>query len=186
MFLKYKLFKISGENYIRVDVFINILTNFFDVGKTGEVALFLEENIESIQPSHRKNMLAVANALIQFEKGNFSESLKNVTLIKTNTFLYKNYVKVLSLKNNYELKNYDIAMELSVNYRNFLNENKHVTEVGRIHGQKFLNYYNTLWKALEGKSGKLNLKALKEEIEMNQGFTESAWILEKVNEIKLK
>jgi hypothetical protein len=105
LYIKYKLYKISGENYIRIDLFLNILSNYFTVGKITEAGRFLEDNIDSIQPGHKKNMLAISNALIQFEKRNFAESLKHASLIKSNTFLYRDKVKILSLKNNYELKN---------------------------------------------------------------------------------
>ncbi|MEO8511996.1 MAG: hypothetical protein ABI543_00420 [Ignavibacteria bacterium] len=182
LYIKYKLHKISGENYIRSDLFLNILANYFDVGRISEAGKFLEDNIESIQPSHRKNMLAIANALIQFEKRNFGESLKHSSLIKSNTFLYKDKVKLLILKNNYELKNFEIAKELSHNYRNFLQENKNITDLQKERGTKFLHYYNILWRIFDGKGDKISLTKLKEEIAANSRFNESVWIQDKVNE----
>ena len=186
LYIKYRLYKISGENYIRSDLFLNILINYFDVGKISEAAGFLQDNIESIQPNHRKNMLAVANALIQFEKRNFGESLKHASLIKSNTFLYKDKVKLLILKNNYELKNYEIAKELSHNYRNFISENKNITDLQKERGMKFLHYYNILWRIFDGKGDKINLKELKVEISANSRFNESVWIQEKFKEISGK
>lgn len=185
LFIKYKLYKISGENYIRSDLFLNILSNFFEVGKTGEAAGFLKENIESIQPSHRKNMLSVANALVMFGNGNFGESLKNASLIKTNTFLYKDKAKLLILKNHYELKNYDIARGLALSYRSFLSDNSHLSEVYRQKGLRFLHYYDILWKIYDGKSDKINLKSAVKEITDDNRLLESKWILEKFRELKI-
>lgn len=186
LYIKYKLYKISGENYIRSDLFLNILSNYFAVGKITEAARFLEDNIDSIHPSHKKNMLAISNALIQFEKGNFGDSLKNVSLIKANTFLYKFKVKILSLKNNYELRNYEIAKELSNNYRNYLNENKNVYDLQKERGLKFLHYYNILWKIYDDKPLKATINELKKEITDNPAFPESDWILAKINELAQK
>jgi hypothetical protein len=186
LYIKYKLYKISDENYIRIDIFINILSNYFSVGKITEAAAFLENNIESIQPGHRKNMLALSNALIQFEKRNFGESLRNVSLIKSNTFLYKNSVKVLGLKNNFELKNYEIARQLSHNYRNYLIENKNINPAHREKDLMFLRYYSTLWKIYDGKSVRSTISELKKEVLENDRFPESDWILAKINELEAK
>jgi hypothetical protein len=177
---------VSEENYIRIDVFLNILSCFFTVGKSAEAAVFLEDNIESIPPGHRKNILATSNALIQFEKGNFAESLKNISLIKSNTFLYKNSVKVLGLKNNYELRNYDIARELSNSYRYYLTENKNITEQHRKRNLEFLHYYNILWKIYDGKSVKIAFGELKKEVLKNTQLAESEWLLAKINELERK
>ncbi|NOS86262.1 MAG: hypothetical protein HOP31_14065 [Ignavibacteria bacterium] len=183
LYIKYKLYKMTGENYIRSDLFLNILTNYFDVGKTKEVVRFLKDNIENIQPSHRKNMLAVSNALIEFENGNYGESLRNASMIKSNTFLYKDKIKILTLKNNYELKNFEIAKELSNSYRIFLTENRNIPDLQKEKSLKFLGYYNSLWKIYDGKPGKINIKDMKDEISKDPNFTESVWILEKVKEL---
>lgn len=182
LYIKFKLYKITGENYIRTDIFLNILSNFFTVGKMTEAARFLEDNIESIQPSHRKNIVALSNALIQFEKRNFGESLKNISLIKSNTFLYKNSVKILGLKNHYELKNFDIAKELSNSYRNYLTENKNITEGQKKRNLEFLHYYNILWKIFDGKTVKQGIDDLKKEVLANKQLAESEWILAKITE----
>lgn len=185
LFMKYKLYKISGENYIRSDLFLNILSNFFDVGKTGEVVNFLKENIENIQPSHRKNMLSVSNALIMFENGNYGESLKNASLIKTNTFLYKDKAKLIILKNHYELKNFDAARGLALGYKSFLGDNSNLSELYRQKGLRFLYYYDLLWKVFDGKADKTVLAAAVKEITGDNPMLESKWILEKIRELKI-
>lgn len=183
MFLKYKLYKIGGENFIRSDLFLNILYNFFALGKTKEVMSFLEANIDNILPSHRKNMLAVSNALIWFENGNFGESLKNASLIKTNTFLFKDVAKLLILKNHYELKNFDVAAGLALSYRNFLNDNKNLSSLYKEKGLRFLHYYEILWKVFDGKAGKTELKEIENAIAADNRLLEPIWILEKITEL---
>lgn len=183
MYIKYRLYNISGKNYIRNDVLLNIFTNFFSISRTSEIKKFVEDNIVSIQPSHRKNMLAYANALMCFENKDFAHSLKNATLIKSNTQLYKDAIKILTLKNHFELKNYEIARECVNSYHNYLNEKKNITEIRRQKRLKFLSYYNMLWKHFEGKKVQLSLKELEADISKDNTFTESKWILEKVKEL---
>jgi hypothetical protein len=149
LYIKYKLYKISGEKYFRSDLFINIISNYFEAGKITDASKFLDNNIETIQPAHRKNIKALCCAMIEFEKGNFGLSLRQLSLIKTNTYLYKYHIKYLNLKNHYELKNYEIAKESLNSFRKYINADENLSDINRKKTQNFLNYYNTLWKYYE-------------------------------------
>ena len=183
IYLNRKLYNISGKNYIRNDILLNIFSNFFSLGKTKEIKKFIEEHIENIQPAHRKNMTVYANALSNFEEGNFSESLRNTSMIKTNTHLYKDYMKILILKNHYELKNYESAIILSKSYLEWLNERNDISEIRKAGRSKFIYYYNLLWKFFENKKVRISLNRINEEIESEGIFIEKTWLINKFNEL---
>lgn len=182
IYIKYKLYNISGKNYVRNDVLLNIFNNYFTVGRTSEIKKFVEDNIEHILPGHRKNMLSLASALSNFECGKFSESLRDISMIKSNTQLYRDIIKILSLKNHFELKNYDIAKELTNSYKDYLAVKKDLTETRRENRLKFLYYYNILWKFYDNKRTKESLAGVKREILSGSSFTESQWVLSKIDE----
>lgn len=181
LYIKNKLYNISGKNYIRNDILLNIFSNYFAVGKISEMKEFLEDNIQIIQPSHRKNMTALLNALINFENKNFGESLMNLALMKSNTLLYKDTMKILAMKNHYELRNYEIARELANSYAGYLKKKENMTEFRKSKRTRFLQYYNTLWKFYDGK--KVSLKEIQDEISRNDTFLESRWIVSKIDEL---
>ncbi len=186
IYLTKKLYNISGKNYIRNDILLNIISNFFSLKKTAEVKEFIEENIENIQPGHRKNMTFLVNAFASFETSDFPSSLKFASLIKTNTHMYKDFLKVLILKNNYELGNYDVGVVLSRTYLDWLNEREDISESRRAKREKFIYYYNLLWKFYDNKKNNIPLTAVNKQIENDEMFIEKSWITLKFKELSKK
>jgi hypothetical protein len=183
LYIKYRLYKLSDENYFRSDIFLNIISNYFEVGRIPEASEFLDNNIEIIQPSHRKNIKALCSSLIEFEKGNFGLSLRQSSLIKTNTFLYKYKIKYLSLKNHYELKNYEIAKEALNSFKKYVNADENLSDIHRIDTNDFLNYYNLLWKYYENGASKQTIDDTILAIRENSPLTEAEWLINKFSEL---
>lgn len=181
IYIKYGLYKISGENFFRSDLFLNIVSNYFEAGKSEEAEEFVKENIGIIQPTHRKNVKSLFNALHEFEKGNFGDSLRETSLIKTNTFLYKYKIKFLNLKNHFELNNYEIAKESVNSFRKFLNTDKNLQDEQRTAIHAFFNYYNALWSFREGKSNQKSIIELFRKIPAERSLPESDWLSSKFN-----
>jgi hypothetical protein len=107
-------------------------------------------------------------------------------MIKANTQLYRDIIKILSLKNHFELKNYDIAKELTNSYKDYLAVKKDLTETRRENRLKFLYYYSILWKFYDNKRTKESLAGVKRAILSGSSFTESQWVLSKSKLILLK
>ena len=181
VFIKNKLYKVSGENYLRIDLFLHILGNYFKMGRISEAAEFLNENIKVIQPIHRKNMLTLCNAMIEFEKGEFGRSLMNASQLKSNTKLYKDTLKILILKNNFELKNYETAFENAANYRKSLENNEAIPEKLKEKSLAFLAYFNRLIKLINKGPSTKQVIELRNEVTSNANLNESKWLLKKID-----
>lgn len=186
IFIKHKLYRFSGENYMRIDLFLHILSNYFDMGMISLAGEFLQDNIQIIQPLHRTNMLTFCNALIEFEKGDFAGSLKHSIKLKQNTKLYKNALKVLILKNNYELKNYEAAYENAANFRKSLEKNDNIPPVVKEKNLNFINYLGRMLKLSNSVSNNVitieQLRILRNEIAASKNTADSKWLLKKLDE----
>ena len=176
IYIKYGLYKISGENYFRSDLFLNIITNYFETGKTHEAEEFVKNNIGIIHPAHRKNIRSLFYALIEFENGNFGESLRQTSLIKTDTFLYKYKIKFLNLKNHYELNNFEIAKEAVNSFRKFINTDKNISDEQRRNIILFFKFYNSLWNCRE-KNNKKAVTEIIREISPVNSLPEANWLI---------
>lgn len=183
IYIKYGLYKISGENYFRSDLFQNIVNSYIETGKLSEAEEFVKRNLSIIQPEHRKNTKSLFNALLEFEKGNFGESMKETSLIKTNTFLYKYKIKYLNLKNHYELNNYETAKESVNSFRKFLNTDKNLSADQKEKIQSFLNYYSSLWKCREDKCNSEIIKEQVMKINREKTIPETEWLVKKFKEL---
>jgi len=185
MYIKHRLYRLSGENYFRSDLFLNIISNYFEIGKINEAEEFLSRNIDVIQPSHRKNIKALCSSLIEFEKGNFGLSLRESSKIKTNTYMYKYHIKYLNLKNHYELRNYDIGKEASNSFRKYVNNDEHMTDILRTKTNDFLEYYNTLWKYHEDRPKTDVIEETISSLKENSPIPEAMWLIKKLEELKI-
>ncbi|MEO8511990.1 MAG: hypothetical protein ABI543_00390 [Ignavibacteria bacterium] len=183
VYIKSKLYRLSGENYLRIDLFLHILGNYFNMGKIREAAEFLNENIQVIQPIHRKNMLSLCNAMIEFEKGEFTRSLVSASQLKSNTKLYKDSLKILILKNNFELKNYETALENIANYRKSMEKSESMHEQVKEKSMNFLLYLNRLVKLANKEPDKKLALELRNEVSTNKNIGESKWLIKKIDEI---
>jgi hypothetical protein len=183
--IKYNLIRINNEKYIRSDVFLNMLTYFYENSKLSELSSFIDSNIENIQPGHRKNTIALSKALIEFEKGNFELSLRQSSMIKSTTFAFKHKLKILILKNHYELKNYETAGELANSFNKSIAVDKNFAEPQKQRSYRFLHYYNLLLKASLDKKGKNKLRESMA-ISNNEQFQESVWIMKKIKQLLKK
>lgn len=177
--LKYKLYKINKENYIRSDFFFNIITYFYENGKVTELKEFIDTNINSIQPGHRKNIIMISSALIEFESGNFEQSLRQASMMKSNVLFFKQKLKVLILKNHFELGNIETAIEAANNMRHFLDNAKEISPLLKEGGYKFLHYYNLLLRKLDGKN--IDTDEVKKELLAGWQFPESKWVIKKLD-----
>lgn len=189
-FIKHKLYRFSGENYMRIDLFLHILTNYFDMGKIALAGDFLNDNIQIIQPVHRANMLTLCNALIEFEKGEFAVSLKHAVRLKQNTKLYKDALRILILKNNYELKNYEAVYELTANYRKSLEKNENIADIVKEKNLNFLNYLGRMLKLSNSEVSGNGIaaeqaKELYKGINSAKNTVESKWLLKKLDELSI-
>lgn len=183
LYIEYRLYKLSGENYFRSDIFLNVMSNYFEVGNITDASEFLDNNIEIIQPSHRKNIKALCSSMIEFEKGNFGLSLRQSSLIKTNTFLYKYKIKYLSLKNHFELKNYDIAKEAVNSFRRYVNGDENLSDIQMKKTLEFLNYYTMLWKFYENSPKEKFIEKTITSIRENSPIPEADWLVNKFTEL---
>jgi len=184
LYIKYRLYRLSGENYFRTDLFLNIMSNYFDIGKIKESEDFLLRNIEVIQPSHRNNMRTFCTALIEFEKGNYGASLGESSKVKSDTLMYRYHIKFLNTKNHYELRNFDIAKEALNSFRKSINKDDSLTDMRRSHIIDYLNYYNTLWKFHENPPNQDTVESTIRTLKKNSPVPEGNWLLKKFAEFR--
>lgn len=180
VYIKNRLYKFSGENYLRIDLFLHILGNYFKTGMLNQAADFLKENIDVIQPIHRNNMLTLCNALIEFEKGNFDLSLRYASQLKQNTKLYRDTLKILILKNNFELGNFDLAYEITANFKRSIEKNKTIPLVIKEKTLIFLTYFYRLLKLQNNKSSDQSADLLLNDVKTDKNVQESKWLLKKL------
>ncbi len=168
----------SETSPMALDMFRNIIINALRLREFDWVEFFINNYINTLQSDYRENMYNFSFSLLYFEKGNFEESLRFITQLKYDTFVFKFDVRVLTLMIYYELNYIEEAISLLDSFRHFISETKTISEYVREIHTNFIRYYNELIKLSSGIKPGGN-EHLTEEIK-NSRVRNKEWLLKKI------
>jgi hypothetical protein len=176
--LKNNLYNNSGTSPMALDMFRNIIINALRLKEFEWVEFFINNYINTLQSEYRENMYNFSFSLLYFEKGNFEESLRFITQLKYDTFVFKFDVRVLTLMIYFELNYIEEAISLLDSFRHFLSETKIISDYVREIHTNFIRYCNELMKLGSGIKG-AGKEYLTEEIK-NSKVRNKEWLLKKI------
>jgi hypothetical protein len=167
---------------ITVLKFRNICLTAIRVGKYNWAEKFINDFKNRLQKPDRKNTVELAQAQLNFARGNFSESLEHLNRIKTTQMYFKVDVKNLNLMALYELEHYESAISLIESFKKMLTTNPALTKQYSQKNVNFINSVNTLIRLkTENKPGEAAV--LQEKIESYDILSNKKWLNEKVSEL---
>ncbi|MCI0715620.1 MAG: hypothetical protein L0Y77_04780 [Chlorobi bacterium] len=179
--IKNKIYKTSGDSYMRLEMFRNIFFTAMTVGKINWAEKFISEYINELAPEFRTNMLNQSLAYVNFVKKNFEKSLEYISRVNFNLFVQKADVKIMMLEIYYELKMYEAAYSLMDSFQKFVVKNKNLSGLFKKRYIEFVSVYRLL---LNKKSDtvpvsvdEIELKVLNSRRALSKG-----WLLEKMKE----
>ncbi len=112
---------------------------------------FIQTHLQylSSNPRDLENTRIVYTAQIDFAKGNYSAVRTNLLAHESNDFTYKFKKYILLFKANYELKAYDIVLEMQPTFQDYL-ERKYKEELlSDDYKTRYENFYNVLEMIVE-------------------------------------
>ena len=156
---------------------------------------FLETFKKYLNKKHRSNAYQCNYASILFYQGDYSGALKVLSLvkfIKSEDSFYGLFVRSISLKILYELKELNTFQSSILSFRNYLSRNKELAEVQIEFYRNFVNVIHRLF-LLEFKSPTMMKKTLGNkldelEIEMANSklLLNRSWLINKLSDLRSK
>jgi len=148
---------------------------------------YIKEFSQKIIPEDRENMLHYSHAYIEHYRGNFLKSLEFISKFKFEHEVYTHDMKLMQLKNYYELAKQSESYLENLNYAidafaHFLVENKKVTEAYKASGKSFIAGMRLLIKLRFG-SAKRKKEEIKFDLEKFKSETNNLWLMSKINEM---
>ncbi len=180
-----KAYKISDEDFMHPNFYRNALLCADYLKEYDWAGIFIHDYTSELKPEFRLNMKYYSQALVNYGKGNYEESLSDIGKVKYEMVYFKTDVKILMLRLFYELKLYDQAYSM-------VDALKHHTKISDIMDSekrkaflKYLNYYLKLLKlsSLESKSSNYEAGILKKEISKDKKVYQNVWLIEKLEEM---
>lgn len=179
LLIKHELYK-TDNNYIRSDLFLNILNVYLKYRKTERARSFLNNNSRFANPAHAENLVSLCNAMLLFEEGKYEDSLHAAARVKSGLFIIKVNLRKLLLKIDYELKDAGSNREALGNFRHFVVNSASVDETNRKKLTEFINLYNSLISIkASGSNGHLKV-ALRRKVRNLSRGTDRDWFESKL------
>ncbi len=174
--LKRKLY----ENIFSEFLYINIVTTALRLGEIKFAEKFILDYKSKMNKDIRDDTYNYCLANIHFSKKNFSASLETISRINFSFSLHKYLIKNLTLKNYYELNEFDSSYSLIDSFKHTLKRDKSVPENVKILITNFTNFVRELIRIKNGYKKKDDIESrIKKEV-----TAEKFWLISKVSEFK--
>lgn len=174
----YKYSETSPVTYMK---FRNTYLAGLALRKYDWVEHFIEKFKNELIETDRENIITIANAQLEFEKGNFEKVLESISTIEA----FHNYSKIdlrnLTLMCYYELNYIESALSMIDSYKHFLTANKSMPEVFQKSHKRFLNsFYSLINYKIKGQKDKLI--ELRNELVDHKNERRVNWLIEKIDD----
>jgi hypothetical protein len=180
--LKKKYFESDGNKYVPVDLFRNILINAARMKDLNWLEEFISEYGRLLHPNRQKDVLNYSNALLNFERNAYKESLVFLSRIKLEEFTYNLDMRNLYLKIYYDQENYETAFAYARSFKKYLNKNNLVSAENKLKHGNFIKFINKLIN-YHNSSTKTDLTSLKQKISKCKMLDHKDWLLGKVHSL---
>lgn len=180
------LYRNAEREYINFSEYRTILLYSFKMKETDFAEKFIEKFRNVHSPDQRKEILNYSYAVLNFEKGNYDESLKYLTKLKADNIIMKLDCEVLRIMIFYEKDFIENAVSAVEAFRYYTKNNGFLSKDVVRSQAEFARITAFLIKHKQsGISGYEYEKTLKE-IEDNGLLRRKSWLISKLGELKLK
>lgn len=186
MFLKLciedKAYKVSDEDFMQPDFYRNVIITSVYVKDYPWMEYFINNYTSELKPEYRNNMEHYSRSLLYYGKGEFENSLEEISKVNYDLDYFKLDTKILMLKIFYELSLYEQARSMTDTFKHFIKNSDRMPPEIKESYNNFLKYYskiiNMKTESKKDKSGILN------NIIKNEKFIfQKSWLLDKSNQI---
>jgi uncharacterized protein Smg (DUF494 family) len=165
-----------------VDLYRNILIQAARMKEYRWLEDFIEDNTRIIHPDRKTDIINYSYAFLNFERGNFDDSLKWLSRIRMEEFSYHLDIRNMYIRVYYEQSDYESALSASRAFLKFLKENPMLTEDKRSGNAnlvklivKLINYHSS--------SSKTDLISLRLQAGKCRKLVNKEWLLTKIHEL---
>lgn len=175
------LYKYSGEKYLRLTIFTNMLRFGIQLKEYEWSRDFILNFSPLLEENQRLNMFNYGWCFLSFALKDYEKALEYESKIDYSTMQMKYYMRDVRLCSLYELGEYESALNLVDSYRHFIRKEKNFKGEMKKGYKEFVEHVNDLIKLKLG-SSKVYPEQFIKKIS-NSGTMRKAWLLAKAEEL---
>ena len=183
--LEDKAYKISDDDFMHPLFYRNAILCADYLKETQWAYDFIDKYSSELKPELRENLRQYSKALIDYARGDFEESLVNISKVKYNLVEFKTDVKILMMRIFYELKLVDQAESMTDTLRHLVRSSEKLDTEYREAFSNYIKYFNRLLKLKteEPKNKSVELNTIRDEINKQENLIQRIWLNEKIEEL---
>lgn len=165
---------------------MNAVVTGLEANETDEAGKLIKEFSEDLLPEFKEPTLHFCNALVHFKMKQYDDAIRELSVVDTEDFSFKQQIKSLYLKIYFDLNESEPFYFHIDNYRHFINKNKIIHVNARTQLKSYLEYTKKLFdiKNTTEKKNSVSLRIIEDEILKNNSLINRKWLLEKIGEMK--
>ncbi len=123
-----KYYETEASKYMPVDLYRNVLFQAARIKEYRWLEDFIEDYGRLIHPQRKTDIINYSYAFLNFERGNFDDSLKWLSRIRMEEFSYHLDIRNMYIRIYYEQGNYESVLSSANAFLKYMNENTMITE----------------------------------------------------------
>jgi hypothetical protein len=151
-------------------------------GETESIKTFREDYYSEFPELYKQDLADYCDSVYFFEKKSFERSLDSAAKVNIDKELFKRDIKILKIKNYYELDYFESVHSEIDNLKHYLSDSETIISDYMMKSRNFLKYISSVMRAMENRSG-VDLFVLRKELEKENLINEKKWLLEKIDEL---
>lgn len=183
--LRRKIYRESYESHITATEFRSMFMIGMHLKEFSWLKRFIKKYIGEVSPEQRENLRNLLTGIIKFNEKDFVKALDLINRVKLDQFIYKLDVRKLQLFLFYELGYTESAISLVSSFKEFLHNNKNVSNETRKNNLNVLSMASRLIK-LKDDFDEHELVKLGSDLAASKFVMYRAWFEEKIAELKSK
>lgn len=164
-------------NNFRDYVFIGI-----ELGKTDWVRNFVKKYSHLLPKKVREHEINLANSKLEFDIGNYENSLELVLKVKPNNYMHYLDSSSLKLVNYYELNNIEEAYFEIDKLKHYLSNHNEIPKVHKRYNKNFIKIYNKLLK-IKMDPKKKDIIVIEGELKNLSFISRREWLQSKISDL---
>ena len=176
-------YKYSETSPLTFMKFRNTYLTAFTLNEYEWIENFIKDYGKEIIESDRENAIRIANAQLEFERGNYEKVLESVAGINADHAYSKIDIRNLTVMSYYELNHIESALSMIDSYRHFINNSSNLSEIFRESHLRFVNSLNSLI-IFKGKGQSEKLLELKDKLLPFRNDRRVRWLMEKIDGVE--
>ncbi len=177
-----RYYETEVNKFMPVDLYRNILIQAARMNELVWMEEYIEEYSKKLPPKRKDDIIYYSYGYLEFERGNYDQSLSWLSRIKAEEFSYHLDIKTLYIQNYYELGEIDSALSGVKAFTKFLNENSMLTESKK---ESYVNFCKAATRLfnLENTKSKTNVTGLILQTQKYRSCSQKRWLLKKLQNL---